>query len=320
MPTLRQLLCTSLASSLLFTAGTAEARFGKRSDSSSSSSDNVHDASPVGSSDGSSGGSSSGGSSSGGSSSGGSSSVSDTVNTVGALLDVLFFVADTAERVNRYEAQRHYETTRYDSSAAVELEPGQQPMYAYGQEPVVQQQQVPEARKRNMLMFRLGLEGQTLGEGSAVGFNVGIEGEHWGVAAAATGLRLPADDGTAGVDEIGLFSAHLTLALYSSDHARLRLEGGVATAKAPDVTFAGPSFALSFERCLFGALDLEGRGQVVPVPYIQVDTQAGLALHLNAVTLRTGWRFQLLDDRGVVDGVVHRDYFSGPYAGIGLNF
>ena len=68
------------------------------------------------------------------------------------------------------------------------------------------------------------------------------------------------------------------------------------------------------------ALDVEGRGQFVPVPYIQVDAQAGLALRLGILTLRSGWRWLMLDDRGRVDGVVHRDYFSGPYAGLGLNF
>lgn len=314
MPTLRQLLCTSLATSLFLTSGTAEARFGKRSGASSSSSGKTHGASPVGSSD------SDSGSSSGGSSSGGSSSSSDTVNTVGTILDILFFVADTAARAQSYQTAT-YETASYEStSAPAQVEPGNPPMYPYGREPVVQQQVEPERRGRNSLMFRLGVEGQTLGEGSSVAFNAGIEGQHWGVAAGVTGLRLPTDDGTPGEDKIDLGSAHLTLALFTDDQTRLRLEGGVAWAKAPDVTFGGPSFALSFERCLFGALDLEARGQVVPVPYTQVDTQAGLALHLNAVTLRTGWRFQMLDDRGQVDGVVHRDYFSGPYAGIGLNF
>lgn len=313
MPTLRQLLCTSLATSLLITSGTAEARFGKRSDSSSSSG-KTHDASPVGSSD------SDSDSGSGGSSSGGSSSSSDTVNTVGTILDILFFVADTAARVKSYEeTPPHYETASYETASA-HVESGNPPMYPYGREPVVQQQVQPEVRRGNPLMFRLGLEGQMLGEGSSVAFNAGIEGQHWGVAAGVTGLRLATDDGTPGEDRIDLGSAHLTLALFTDDQTRLRLEGGMAWAKAPGVTFAGPSFALSFERCLFGALDLEARGQVVPVPYTQVDTQAGLALHLNAVTLRTGWRFQLLDDRGQVDGVVHRDYFAGPYAGIGLNF
>ena len=308
MPTLRQLLCTSLATGVLFTAGTAEARFGKRSSSSKSSSGKVHGASPVGSSDDDSG--------SGGSSSGGSGSSIDAVNTVGTLLDILFFVADTAARARSYETV-YYETP----SAPVEQQPGPAPVYPYEQEPVVQQQrQEPEGHGRNSLMFRLNVDGQALGEGSSVGLNTGIAGRRWGVDAAVTTLRLPTDDGTGGQDKIDLFSAHLTFALYSSDHARLRVEGGVASARAPDVTFVGPSFALSFERCLFGALDLEGRGQLVPIPYAQVDTQLGLALRLNALTLRTGWRWQMLADRGQVDGVVHRDYFSGPYAGIGLYF
>ncbi len=316
MPTLRQLLCTSLASSLLFTAGTAEARFGKRSDSSSSSSssDNVHDASPVGSSDSSSGGSSSSGSSSGGSS-------SSAVDTVGTILDILHFAADVAEVASHYQtttATTHYETA---PTPQVELAPGEQPMYAYGREPRVEPQlQEQGGRNRNSLMFRLNLEGQALGEGSAVGLNVGLEGERWGVAVAGTGLRLATDDGTAGEDKIDLFSAHLTFALYTSDQARLRMEGGFASAKAPDVSFAGPSFALSFERCLFGPVDMETRAQLVPAPHLQVDAQAGLALHLNALNLRAGWRVLMLDDRGLVDDVVHRDYFSGPYAGLGLHF
>lgn len=310
MPTLRQLLCTSLASSLLFTAGTAEARFGKRSDSSSSSSDKVHDASPVGSSD----------NDSGGSSSGGSSSSSDAVNTVGTILDILHIVSDVAEIASHAQTATYYEPAP-TQAPQVERAPGEQPMYAYGQEQVVQQQrQDSEVRNRNTLMFRVNAEGLALGGGSAVGLNAGIEGQHWGVALAGTGMRLPTDDGTAGEDKIDLFSLHLTFALYSDDQTRLRLEGGFASAKAPDATFTGPSFALSFERCLFGAVDLETRAQVVPAPHLQMDAQAGLALHVSAINLRAGWRVLMLDDRGLVDNEVHRDYFSGPYAGVGLAF
>ncbi|HYO66402.1 MAG TPA: hypothetical protein VEU33_09995 [Archangium sp.] len=316
MPSFRQLLCTSLASSLLFTAGTAEARFGKRSDSSSSSSDKVHDASPVGSSDNDSG--------SGGSSSGDSSSVSDAVDTVGTILDILHFAADVAEIASHAQTTTPYPTD-YETAPTqvphVELAPGEQPMYAYGQEPVVQQQlQESRGRNRNTLMFRVNVEGQALGGGSATGLNLGLEGERFGVALAGTGMRLPTDDGTAGEDKIDLFSAHLTFALYADDQTRLRLEGGFTAAKAPDVTFTGPSIALSFERCLFGAVDMETRAMIVPAPHLQLDAQAGLALHLSAINLRAGWRVLMLDDRGLVDGVVHRDSFSGPYAGIGLYF
>ncbi|KFA87925.1 hypothetical protein Q664_44915 [Archangium violaceum Cb vi76] len=312
------MLCTSLASSLLFTAGTAEARFGKSSNSSSN--DKVHDASPVGSSN-----SSSGGSSSGGSSSGGSSSSSNAVDTVGTILDILHIAADVAEIASHVEATTTYETTYQQPppvQAQVQLAPGEQPMYPYGREPVVQQQvQQTQERNRNLLMFRVNAEGLAVASGgSAVGLNAGIEGQHWGVALAGTGMRLPTDDGTPGVDKIDLFNLHLTLAVYTDDQTRLRLEGGVASAKAPSATFTGPSFAVSFERCLNGVLDLETRAQVVPAPHLQIDAQAGLALHLSAINLRAGWRVMTLDDRGQVDGVVHRDYFSGPYAGVGLYF
>jgi hypothetical protein len=318
VPTLRQLLCTSLASSLLFTAGTAEARFGKRSDSSSSSSDQVHDASPVGSSN-------SGGSSSGGSSSSGSSSSNDVANTVGTILDIIHIAADVAEIASHYQETTATYPSDYETAPTeapqVELAPGEQPMYAYGQQPVVQQQlQASEGRNRNTLMFRVNAEGLALGEGSAVGLNAGIEGERFGVALAGTGMRLPTDDGTAGEDKIDLFSLHMTFAVYADDQTRVRLEGGFASAKAPDATFTGPSFALSFERCLLGSLDLETRAQLVPTPHLQLDAQAGLALHLSAINLRAGWRVLMLDDRGQLDGVVHRDYFSGPYAGVGLYF
>ena len=315
MPTFRQLLCTSLASSLLFTAGTAEARFGKRSDSSSN--DKVHDASPVGSSNSSGGGSSSGGS-------GGSSSSSNAVDTI---LDILHIAADVAEiaaHASHHEATATYETTYQPppAQAQVQLAPGEQPMYPYGREPVVQQQvQQTQERNRNTLMFRVNAEGLALASGgSAVGLNAGIEGQHWGVALAGTGMRMPTDDGTPGVDKIDLFNLHLTLAVYTDDQTRLRLEGGVASAKAPSATFTGPSFAVSFERCLNGVLDLETRAQLVPVPHLQIDAQAGLALHLSALNLRAGWRVMTLDDKGQVDGEVHRDYFSGPYAGVGLYF
>jgi hypothetical protein len=302
-----------LATSLFLTSSTAEARFGKRSDSSSSG--KVHEASPVGSSSGDEN------DGSGANSSSGSSAVS-------TILDILIFVADAAARSPRYEAS-HYETTGGDtsipadtSSAAGVTESHPTPMHPYHQEPPVveEQRREPVMRGRNRVLFRMGLEGQALGEGSSVGLNLGLEGQRWGADAAATSLKLRTDDGAVGEDKLGLYSAHVTYALYTSDRGRLRAEGGLALAKAPDISFIGPSIALSFERCLFGALDVEGRGQLVPVPHLQAEAQAGLALHLGILTLRSGWRWLLLDDRGLVDDVVHRDYVSGPYAGLGLNF
>jgi hypothetical protein len=169
-------------------------------------------------------------------------------------------------------------------------------------------------------MVRLGVDAFAVREGHALGLGVGLEGRRWGVSSRVTGLRLRADDGSEETDSIDLMEANLTYAAYASERGRIRLEGGVAAARAPDVTFIGPSVAASFERCIFGALDLEGRVQWVPLPHLQLDAQLGLGLHLGVLTLRGGWRGLLLDDRGLLDGVRHRDRMGGPFVGIGLNF
>jgi hypothetical protein len=193
------------------------------------------------------------------------------------------------------------------------------PLYPYSHTPELDVRAEPEP-VRSPVLVRMGLTGQAMGGGGALGLNLGLEGKRWGVDGALTALTLPTDDGTEGEDKLGLYSAHLTYALISSDQGRLRAEAGMAVATAPDVTFMGPSVALSFERCLFGGLDVEGRGQLVAVPYTQLDAQAGLGLHLGILTLRGGWRWLLLNDHGLVDDEVHQDVFAGPYAGLGLNF
>ncbi|PTL83268.1 hypothetical protein [Vitiosangium sp. GDMCC 1.1324] len=298
MPNLRQLLSAALALGLLVHPVTAEARFGKRP--SSDSSGKTHDASPVGSDDDDDDNSSSG--------SHGSRGSSSSVNAVSTLLDVLFFVADTSARASRYETTVYVNTSSDEDVSSVPP-------------PSVEVQQRPEpvAGNHNRLMFRLGVDGQALGDGAAVGLNLGLEGKRWGVSADVSSLTLLTDDGTQGEDKLGLYAAHLTYALYTSHRGRLRAELGVAGAKAPDITFVGPSAGLSFEHCLFGALDVEARGQLVPVPHLQLESQAGLAVHLGVLTLRGGWRVLLLDDRGLAGGGSHRDVLSGPYAGLGLN-
>ena len=170
------------------------------------------------------------------------------------------------------------------------------------------------------VMVRMGVDGYMVRAGGGVGFNLGIEEKRWGVSTRLTGLSLDPDDGSADRDHIQLAEAHVTYSPLAGEHGRLRLEGGVAAARAPDATFVGPSMAMSFERCLFGPFDVEGRVQWVPVPHLQLDGQAGLAVHLGVLTLRGGWRGLLLDDRGLVDGEVHRDAMGGPFGGVGLNF
>ncbi len=291
MPHLRQLLCAALTTGLFLTSGPAEARFGKRSSDDGDS--NVHDATPVGQSGGDSSGDSGG-------SNGSGSSPSDTHSSIDTALSVLSFLVDVAHVA--------HETTHYAPPVAVRQE-------------VVEQRQLPpqEVRSRNLVLFRTGVEGQAWGGGAAVALNLGLEGLHWGVDGALTSMKLPTDDGTAGTDKLELYSMHLTYALLTSDVGRLRAEAGVAAAKGPDVTLVGPSIALSFERCLFGAMDLEGRAQFVPVPHMQLDTQAGLGLHMGILTLRGGWRWLLLNDRGLAGGDANQDILSGPYVGLGLN-
>ena len=167
----------------------------------------------------------------------------------------------------------------------------------------------------------LGVDGGGGKQGGMVGLQFGIDGKRWGLSTRLTSLSFSADgDGTYD-NHLQLAAAHLTLAPLSGERGRLRLEAGVATAREPGVaTFVGPSFGLSFERCLFGALDVEGRGQWVPLPHLQLEAQLGLGLHLGVLTLRAGWRGMHLDDRGRADGVRHQAKAWGPFAGVGLDF
>ncbi|MFP2964167.1 hypothetical protein ACLEPN_42270 [Myxococcus sp. 1LA] len=171
------------------------------------------------------------------------------------------------------------------------------------------------------LSFRVGLQGGPVNEGGGIGdLFLGLEGRRFGVDLRLTGLGLPTDDGTAGSDTITLTQSHLTWALIAHERARLRAEVGVSTAHAPDISFVGFSLGASLEACIIGPLDLEGRLQVTPFPYRQVDASAALALKLGAVVLRGGYRGMVLDDAGYVDGVVNVDTFHGPFVGLGLTY
>ncbi|WP_143178017.1 hypothetical protein [Cystobacter ferrugineus] len=181
-------------------------------------------------------------------------------------------------------------------------------------------QEQPEEEESSTYLVRLGLEGQSAKQGRALGFHFGLEEERWGIATRLGGLSLKAEDDAVGRDRLYLADVHVTYAAAVSQRGRLRIETGLAAVRAPDATFVGPSLAMSFERCLLGALDLEGKIQWVPLPHLQVDGQIGLALHLGALTLRGGWRGLYLDDRGRVDRVVHKDGIGGPFAGVGLSF
>lgn len=324
MPTPKQLLCAALAAGCFFGTTPAEARFGKS-----------------GGSGGSSGASSSGGGGSRGGSGGSGAWGSRGSGRGGGWSPHDHGGGDRHERVHDATpvgqdphdghggshdgGGGHHHPDRGPRRAALFLAQAwlwhhENEYYRrHGPYPVATQEPEPD-EPSHPVMVRMGVEGHRLKDGGSWGFNLGIEERRWGVSTRFTALALAADDGTDTVDNLQLMEAHVTFAPLVGEFGRLRFEGGVAAARAPDATFVGPSLAASFERCLVGALDLEGRVQWVPIPHLQLDGQAGLAVHLGVLTLRAGWRGMLLDDRGLVDGVRHRDVLSGPFGGIGLNF
>ncbi|HEX5745805.1 MAG TPA: hypothetical protein VFZ09_06155 [Archangium sp.] len=317
LPSPKQTLCAALAAGCFFTPTVAEARFGKSGGSSSSGGSRSS-----GSSSSSSGGSRSSGSGYSGwnSREHGSSSVSGGKSRVHDATPVGQGGDDSPDSGGNDgggQGPRPRGPILTPGMAWISMSGAYVPYYRrYRPRPVTQE---PE-EENHPVMVRMGVDANALKEGGAVGFNLGIEERHWGVATHITALTLNTDDGSEGKDHIHLADVALTFSPIASENGRLRWEAGVAMARAPDITFIGPSLALSFERCLFGPFDVEGRLQWVPLPHLQLDGQAALAMHLGTLTLRAGWRGLLLDDRGHLDGVVHRDKLGGPFAGIGLHF
>lgn len=158
-------------------------------------------------------------------------------------------------------------------------------------------------------------------EGSAVGLHLGVEGERLGGFLRTSGLSLRADDGSGETDTLSVTELHLSVAVLAGRAGRLRLEGGLSVAKAPDVTFIGPSVGLSSEVYLLRSLALEARVQLTPWPYRQFDAAGGVVWYLGGwrlFALRGGMRVLMLDDAGKVDGIAHQDVLPGPYLAFGL--
>jgi hypothetical protein len=176
---------------------------------------------------------------------------------------------------------------------------------------------VPRGSQSNV---RMGVDGNILGNGAGANLFLAAEGRRMGLDGRLMLMGLPTDDGTPGTDELAVGTVHFTYALVAHERFRLRLEGGLGFATAPDMAAVGPSLGLTLDACLLGPFDLEMRAQTTPFPYQQLDFQAGLALHLNVLVLRGGWRGIHLDDSGFVDGVSHQDTLTGPYLGLGLTF
>lgn len=299
MSSLRNVLVAAAVAGLSLSSTQAEARFGKRSSSSSSTSEKkskVHDATAVGEES----SSDSDDEDSEDSASYSPPRSSDSSNTVSAFFSLLEVLADTAPQRAEGVSTPAVVAELPETAPSAEVKAS-----------------APEKLGSHV---RLGADGASLGGGTGVSLFLAFEGERMGLDVRGTELTLPTDDGSAGHDSIKLAGLHLTYAVLARENLRIRIEGGLSGAQAPDLSVAAPSFAVSLEGCVLPFADVEARLQATPFPYQQLDAQVGLALRLQALVVRGGWRALYLNDNGLVDGEAHADAFGGPFLGAGLTF
>ncbi|RKG88962.1 hypothetical protein [Corallococcus terminator] len=164
--------------------------------------------------------------------------------------------------------------------------------------------------------FRTGVLVAPLQGGPGVDFSLGWDIHRFGADLRVTRLDL-ARGGSESRSERTLGELHLTYSPLVNESVRVRAEVGVSTADLPQGLYVGPSFGMSLEACVLGPLDVEARMQVTPFPYRQVDLRSGLALHLGGFMLRGGIRGLYLDP-SVSIGT--RDRLFGPEFGVGFAF
>ncbi|MBS1150177.1 MAG: hypothetical protein H6Q89_1875, partial [Myxococcaceae bacterium] len=165
-----------------------------------------------------------------------------------------------------------------------------------------------------------GLEGQGFRNGATLGVLLGLEGDRWGLNASGQNIAVLAEDGSGSFDHLQVATAHLTFAFLTGRYGRLRVEAGADAVFAPNLIVIGPTAGFSGTLWIGGPFAIEGSVMVTPWPYRQLDGKLGAALGLGPVGIRAGVRAQVLDDRGLVDGVIHQDSFLGPYVGLSLVF
>ncbi|MET0405909.1 MAG: hypothetical protein ABW123_26055 [Cystobacter sp.] len=288
-----QLLSSAVLAGLMLMAPRAEARFGKASSTTESedssrdreSDPGTHGASPVG-----------------------DSPRRDRDDDRGR---------DRPRRSPRYEPRRSYSSPRPSSSGVYVDAPA---TYYVEPAPVAVAAPSAEYREQRSKNFLFGLDFQFLREGGGAALHLGFEGERLGLMFRAGGLSLATDDGSRGRDRISLLGTHLSYAVLKGERGRVRVEGGLSVASAPDVTFVGPSVGTSAEYYVFDSLAVEGRVHLTPFPYRQLDAAGGLAFYFfgDLFALRGGMRLLVLDDAGWAGGGVHRDVLPGPYLSVGL--
>jgi hypothetical protein len=147
-----------------------------------------------------------------------------------------------------------------------------------------------------------------------------FEGQRWGVSVLFQNIAAPAHDGTSAYDNIQQFNAHVTFAFLTGKYGRLRVEAGADSIFAPNLITLAPTAGVSGTVWVGGPVALEASVMVTPWPIRQLDLRGGVVVGLGPIGLRAGWRTQVLDDQGVVDGIVNRDTFMGPYVGASVAF
>jgi hypothetical protein len=144
-----------------------------------------------------------------------------------------------------------------------------------------------------------------------------LEGMHWGIA--LEGRHIAASlNGV--VDHLGFFNAFMSYSLYSAERGRVRLEGGVVSAFAPDLIVLSPALGMSLGMALSDHWGIEALARASIRPHVHVEVSAGVSYAIGPVGIRAGYRHLYLNDNGLVDGVPHDDSFGGPYVGVGFAF
>jgi hypothetical protein len=155
--------------------------------------------------------------------------------------------------------------------------------------------------------------------GYSVGLGLQVDGQRFGFGTRLDLFNLAPEDGGMGRDAISLFSLGPSVLLVNNERVKWRLTGGLDAAFAPDITMIGPGVGTSARLKVVGPLKLEANAHWTPLPYVQVSGDAGVGVDLGSLLkLRAGYRATYLNDQGLVDGVVNRDLFAGPFVGLSL--
>ncbi len=174
------------------------------------------------------------------------------------------------------------------------------------------------------LRVTIGLEATPYVSSERGGFGLGgvamFEGQRWGVSLLFQNIAAPSQDGLSTFDHIQQFNAHATFAFLTGKYGRLRIEAGADSLFASNLVVLAPTAGLSGSLWVGGPVALEASVMVTPWPIRQLDMRGGIVVGLGPIGLRAGWRTQVLDDQGLVDGIVNHDTFMGPYAGVSVVF